>query len=154
MSFSACYLSCRNLSGGDSFYWCILANVCPRTTCTGVAGRGRGVLVSPLPALAPFLAAARPPPPPAARRSRRRPPPPRSGWRRGLRGLPGLESLPSQLSPADGRLPRRRDPHCARNGSRGSISAGGGGGGSPCRRGRFCSRLLNALSLLFTRTEQ
>lgn len=119
------------------------------------SGRACSIWVPPLPFAPSFLALALSPPPVSS------PPPPSL-----LFG-----SRPPPLSPAGGGGcaasqtsrtcsvswgPLRpaaslaaRTCHSARNGSRSSIPASGSGGCSHGHRGRYCSPVLNALSLLF-----
>lgn len=117
MNFNACYLSCRSLSGDDSFHWCIPPNIFHHAMCTGVLWvcwirvsplRGTRLLSRPG-----ALAA---PPPAAPSVPGRLTPPPLSPAGRGGGALPPrLQDLLRQLGPpADGCLPRLQDlPLCA-----------------------------------------
>lgn len=159
MNFNACYLSCWSLSGDDSFYWCILPNIFHRTMCKGVLWAGvldRGV-PSPLRSFiscpGALTASCLQPPLSSFRLT---PPSSLSSWRR--RGCAASQTSRT-CSVSWGPLRTAaslstRTCHSARNGSRSSIPASGGGGCSHGHRGRYCSLVLNALSLLFIWNEQ
>lgn len=116
-------------------------------------GRACWIGVSPLPFAPSFLALALSPPPASSPLSLLfgSRPPPLSSWRR--RGCAASQTSRT-CSVSWGPLwtaasLSARTCHSARNGSRSSIPASGGGGCSHGHRGRYCSLVLNALSLLF-----
>lgn len=149
INFTACYLSCRSLSGNDSFYWCISSQTyfiapCAREFLGGCIGSGCPLFCS----LPSFLALALSPPPASSPLARLTPlPVPPAGG-----GAASRTSWTCSVSWGPLRTAASlatRTCHSARNGSGSSIPASGGGGSSHGYRRRYCSLVLNALSLLF-----
>ena len=152
MNFNACYLSCRSLSGDDSFYWCIPPNIFHHAMCTGVPWvcwirvsplRRTRLLSRPGALAAPCLQRPR-------CRVGSRPLLSLQLAEAGARCLPDCRTCSVSWGPLRTAASLAAGTcHSARNGSGSSIPASGGGGGSHGHRRRYCSPVLNALSLLF-----